>query len=150
MLRDVSPVRLPGLATVVTAGEACPASVAAIWGPTGRLINAYGPTETTVCATWGVVSATAGTVPIGQPLAGTTVYVAAPDGTLAPLGSAGELWVGGAGVTRGVLAAAGADAARFVPDPLAERRAHGSIGPGTGCGGVPMGSWSIWGAATGN
>ena len=99
VLRDVSPVRLPGLATVVTAGEACPASVAAIWGPTGRLINAYGPTETTVCATWGVVSATAGTVPIGQPMAANTVYVAAPKRWCRWAGR--ELWVGGAGVTRG-------------------------------------------------
>src|SRR5262249_58485724 len=66
---------LPALRTLVVAGEACPAELAARWGRGRRLFNAYGPTETTICATvasdWDVTRPP----PLGRPIANTQVYV---------------------------------------------------------------------------
>ncbi len=90
--------------------------------PRGVLINGYGPTEnTTFTCCHGVSSAgpPAGPVPIGRPVANTTVHVA--DAGLRPLpaGAAGELVTGGDGLARGYAQAAARTAAAFVPNPFA-------------------------------
>ncbi|WJV44942.1 amino acid adenylation domain-containing protein [Streptomyces flavofungini] len=106
----------------VVGGDAMPAAETGIWRRTvgGRVINAYGPTETVITATVhevGVHGAT-GTVPLGRPLPGRTVYVL--DEALRPVvsGGVGELYVGGAGVARGYAGRGGLTAERFVPDPF--------------------------------
>ncbi|MGB3439120.1 MAG: amino acid adenylation domain-containing protein [Actinophytocola sp.] len=85
--------------------------------PPGRLVNAYGPTENTVFSTTHLVAG--GTddravVPIGRPIDRTTCYVLLPDGSLAPTGSEGELYVGGDGLAKGYLGDPAETAARFV------------------------------------
>jgi non-ribosomal peptide synthetase component F len=66
----------------------------------GRLTNMYGPTETTV---WSLEHEVEGSdvIPIGRPIANTTVYTVDPNGAPTPLGVPGELLIGGDGVTRG-------------------------------------------------
>ncbi|HEX8189187.1 MAG TPA: amino acid adenylation domain-containing protein [Pyrinomonadaceae bacterium] len=87
-----------------------------------RLINMYGITETTVhvtCREVGAADAERGWgSPIGEPLADLTTYVLDPLMEPVPLGVAGELYVGGAGLARGYLNRAGLTAERFVPDPF--------------------------------
>ncbi|HLA33202.1 MAG TPA: amino acid adenylation domain-containing protein [Pseudomonas sp.] len=91
--------------------------------PHCRIINHYGPTETTVgCLSHAVDSVApslSGLVPVGSPLANVSVQVL--DAYLNPLpqGSAGELYVGGAGVANGYLGQPGLSAERFIPDPFA-------------------------------
>jgi acyl carrier protein len=68
-----------------------------------RLLNMYGPTETTVWSTFHDVSGVDGSVPIGRPIANTFVRVASLGGSMAAPGVAGELLIGGPGVTRGYL-----------------------------------------------
>ena len=90
-------------------------------GPPQRLLNVYGPTESTTFATWHLVSAVdedAATVPIGRAIANTTAYVLDGAGQPAPVGVAGELYLGGDGLARGYLARPALTAARFVPDPF--------------------------------
>ncbi len=85
--------------------------------PPGRLINAYGPTENTVFSTTHVVTAGAddrAVIPIGRPIDRTTCYVLSPDGSHAPTGTEGELYVGGDGLAAGYVRDPAATAARFV------------------------------------
>jgi amino acid adenylation domain-containing protein/FkbM family methyltransferase len=94
--------------------------------PRTRLINEYGPTETVVgCCVYEVrgdeAEAEAASVPIGKPIANTTLYVLDEQGQLAPLGVEGELYIGGAGVARGYSQQPGLTAERFVPDPFGAR-----------------------------
>ena len=84
-----------------------------------RLFNCYGPTEATVVATSSPVPAWGAGLPaIGRPISGAEGYVVDAGGELAPLGVAGELWLGGAGLGRGYLGRPELTAERFVPDPF--------------------------------
>jgi amino acid adenylation domain-containing protein len=86
-----------------------------------RLLHVYGPTETTTFATWRLVDdvpAAAATIPIGRPLANTTVYVLDASLSPVPVGVPGEIYIGGAGTARGYARRPELTAARFVPDPF--------------------------------
>ncbi|HEV2736155.1 MAG TPA: amino acid adenylation domain-containing protein, partial [Longimicrobiaceae bacterium] len=113
--------------TFVVGGEALPAETAARWreiAPGAVVVNEYGPTETVVGCSVHVVTARdaeGATVPIGAPVANTRLYVLDPYGDPAPSGTPGELFVGGAGVTRGYHGRPGLTAERFVPDPFARQ-----------------------------
>ncbi|WP_367949070.1 amino acid adenylation domain-containing protein [Paraburkholderia sp. NMBU_R16] len=86
---------------------------------TPALYNVYGPTECTVDATIGRIGADAQRPHIGRPLANTQIYILDRRGQPAPVGVAGEICIGGAGVARGYLNRPALDAERFVPDPFA-------------------------------
>ncbi|MBE1471769.1 amino acid adenylation domain-containing protein/non-ribosomal peptide synthase protein (TIGR01720 family) [Kibdelosporangium phytohabitans] len=105
--------------TLVLAGEALPQRVFSALReavPGAQIVNAYGPTEATVYATaW--YSGGAEMPTIGRPVSNARAYVL--DGSLRPMpvGAAGELYIGGAGVARGYLGQPGLTANRFLPDP---------------------------------
>ncbi|HEY6803101.1 MAG TPA: amino acid adenylation domain-containing protein, partial [Pyrinomonadaceae bacterium] len=80
-----------------------------------RSYNLYGPTECTVDATVELI--TAGPPTLGKPLQNTQVYVLGAEQELLPIGVAGELYLGGAGVARGYLKQPELSAQRFVPHP---------------------------------
>ncbi len=114
-----SPAPLPSLRLLVSAGEACDATLVRCFAAPGRtFVNAYGPTETTVCATLAACAPAEVPPPIGRPLLGARVYVL--DGELepVPIGVPGEIFVGGPLLARGYLGRPRATAERFVPDPF--------------------------------
>ncbi|MEQ8896896.1 MAG: LLM class flavin-dependent oxidoreductase [Roseovarius sp.] len=86
-----------------------------------RIDNMYGPTETTIWSAHQLVEpgAHGHTVPIGAPIANTQAYILDDTGNPAPVGVAGELCLGGDGVTRGYWHRDDLTAERFVPDPFA-------------------------------
>jgi acyl-coenzyme A synthetase/AMP-(fatty) acid ligase len=89
--------------------------------PQAALFHMYGPTETTVASTARRADAAderSGRA-IGRPIANTQVYVLDQAGEPAPIGSAGELHIGGLGVARGYLDRPELTAERFVADPFA-------------------------------
>ena len=103
---------------LLSGGEALPQSAAdALLAAGAEVWNLYGPTEITVWCTAARVAAE-GPIPLGEAVANTTLFVLDPAGDPAPLGVPGELFIGGAGVTRGYLNRPGLTAERFVPDPF--------------------------------
>jgi len=89
--------------------------------PPSRLLNAYGPTETTtfaLCHPIQDVPPGASNIPIGRPIANTTVYILDRYGQPVPVGVPGELYIGGAGVARGYWNRPELSAERFVVNPF--------------------------------
>ncbi|MGO4292378.1 amino acid adenylation domain-containing protein, partial [Chitinophaga sp. RAB17] len=82
--------------------------------------NIYGPTENTTFSLSYLISKhglTANT-PIGTPLNNRTAYALSATRSLVPVGVAGELYVGGAGVAQGYLNQPVLTAERFIPHPF--------------------------------
>ncbi|WP_437759618.1 non-ribosomal peptide synthase/polyketide synthase [Sorangium sp. So ce1389] len=107
---------------LVVGGEALRGASARFWrehAPATRLINEYGPTEAVVgCATFEVGEVDGDAVPIGRPIAGARLHVLGRAGAPAPVGVAGELYIGGVGVARGYLRRPALTAEAFLPDPF--------------------------------
>lgn len=89
---------------------------------TCRLVNCYGPTENTTfttCAHLMAGSTQLGiSVPIGQPISNTQVYILNPSLQPVPIGVAGELYVGGDGLARGYLHNPILTSEKFIRNPL--------------------------------
>jgi len=81
--------------------------------------NMYGPTETTIWSVIKDVTHIQDVSSIGRPIANTRVYILDAHGEPVPLGVAGELYIGGAGVARGYLNRPELTAERFLKDPFA-------------------------------
>ena len=82
-----------------------------------RVCNLYGPTETTTYSTCVEMDRESGfAAHIGWPIANTCVYILDGSGGPVPIGIAGEIYIGGAGVTRGYLGNPSLTQERFVPD----------------------------------
>jgi amino acid adenylation domain-containing protein len=88
------------------------------------VVNNYGPTEGTVVATSGVVSPglnPPGAPSIGKPIANVRAYVVDDQLNPVPIGTAGELLIGGGGVARGYLNRPALTDEKFIPDPFSGR-----------------------------
>ncbi|QAT87101.1 long-chain-fatty-acid--CoA ligase [Corallococcus coralloides] len=85
------------------------------------IVNAYGPTENTTLSTAHRLTVPADArapIPIGAPIANSQAYVLDALGAPAPVGVAGELYVGGDGLAWGYLRQPALTAERFVPHPF--------------------------------
>ncbi|HEU4455947.1 MAG TPA: amino acid adenylation domain-containing protein, partial [Longimicrobium sp.] len=113
---------LTTLRRVLCSGEALPAELVERFlarAPGGvRLDNLYGPTEAAVDVTWWPCERGGRTVPIGRPVANTRIHVLDAEGTAAPVGIPGELFIAGVQVGRGYLGRPALTAEKFVPDPF--------------------------------
>ncbi|MEV6214712.1 non-ribosomal peptide synthase/polyketide synthase [Nocardia sp. NPDC051833] len=114
--------RCAALRMVFASGEALPPAPAhRLHALTGATVhNLYGPTEAAVDVTFHeVTAADVVSVPIGEPVHNTRVYVL--DGRLrpVPVGVPGELYLAGAQLARGYAGRVDLTADRFVADPFA-------------------------------
>ncbi|MFF9011038.1 amino acid adenylation domain-containing protein [Streptomyces goshikiensis] len=104
LVADEAPHAFSRLRQLVTGGDVVPADHVRrmlVAHPGLRITNGYGPTEnTTFSCTHSVLSAVEveDPLPIGHPVAGTTVLILDADGRLASAGEPGELHVGGSGL----------------------------------------------------
>lgn len=106
---------------VLCGGEAMPRELAEGLLPrVGELWNVYGPTETTVWSSAGRVSANAGPVLIGRPIANTQIWVLGGEYQPMPIGVPGELYIAGAGLADGYWNRASLTSERFVPNPMSD------------------------------
>jgi amino acid adenylation domain-containing protein len=122
----IDPSRL-GLRLVIFGGEALDFQSLKPWfdrhgDQRPQLINMYGITETTVHVTYRIIkeadlSARQPSL-IGAPIPDLELYVLDPHRKLVPVGVAGELYVGGAGLARGYLNRGELTAERFVSHPF--------------------------------
>jgi amino acid adenylation domain-containing protein len=115
---------------VLCGGETLPDRLAQQILATGsELWNLYGPTETTIWSTLyrvraapPVTSQEQALVSIGRPIANTQIYILNQQLQPVPIGVAGELHIGGAGVVRGYLNQPELTAAKFIPNPFSTDR----------------------------
>ena len=116
----------PGLRYLLTGGDVVDArAVARVLrqSPPRRLIHCYGPSESTTFATTHEVAELSErdrSIPIGRPIANTQIYLLDSHGQPAPIGVAGGIYIGGAGVAIGYLDRADLTAESFLPDPFGE------------------------------
>ncbi|TRB13165.1 non-ribosomal peptide synthetase, partial [Rhizobium rhizogenes] len=100
---DISSI-FPILKILIVGGESIDISFARKIlrnSPPQKFINGYGPTEATTFAltyTINDIPTNFLTIPIGRPISNTSIYLLDGYGQPVPLGVAGELYIGGAGV----------------------------------------------------
>ncbi|HEX4044053.1 MAG TPA: amino acid adenylation domain-containing protein, partial [Gammaproteobacteria bacterium] len=91
-----------------------------------NLMNIYGPTEnTTFSCIYNIKNTnikSSHSVPIGVPISNRKTYVLDCNRCLLPIGIVGELYVGGAGVTRGYLKRPRLTQERFVKNPFTTKK----------------------------
>jgi amino acid adenylation domain-containing protein len=105
----------------LSGGEPLPRDLAdAVLARVDKLWNLYGPTETTIWSTLDLVERGGTTVSIGRPIANTRIHILDRAGGATPIGVAGEICIGGAGVAAGYLGRPGLTAERFIPDSLSQ------------------------------
>jgi amino acid adenylation domain-containing protein len=106
---------------VMIGGEAFPADLLKeLQGVySGNIYNMYGPTETTV---WSTVQNLTGAaiIDIGKPISNTVIRILNDNQQLQPIGIAGELYIGGDGVSKGYWNNEALTQERFIADPYTE------------------------------
>jgi amino acid adenylation domain-containing protein len=121
LLAEVNGVKgLESLRIVISGGDVLKPEYVSNLVKQARVYNTYGPTETTVCAAYHRFTgeSPARSIPLGKPITGYRIYLLDQGGKLVPVGVPGELYIAGAGVTRGYLHREDLTAERFRPDPF--------------------------------
>ena len=103
-------------------------------GAPQRLLHVYGPTENTTFSSWYLVQDVpkdATTIPIGQPISNTQIYLLDPQLQPVGVGVPGELYIGGDGLAKEYLNQPELTVQKFIPNPFLRGRGAEEQG-GTG------------------
>ena len=120
------PARLRNVRQLLTGGSVMPPMAmrtALKKLPDCRIFNFYGPTENSTFTTVFEAKCTdpvRASIPIGKPIANTTVYVLDEHLQAVPIGVPGELYCGGDGIALGYLHAPGLTKEKFIADPYSK------------------------------
>ena len=110
---------------ILCGGEAMAPDIASELLPRcGELWNMYGPTETTVWSTCQRITSTAPPIPVGRPIANTTIHILGKHLQRQPIDVAGELYIGGDGLARGYHHLPALTAEKFIVDPSGDKPAE--------------------------
>lgn len=113
---------LKNLKVLITAGESAVHDKVSEYLQYGTFINAYGPTESSICCTGYKLekgsTITSINIPIGKPIENVQMYVL--DAFLNPcaIGVTGELYISGAGLSKGYQNRPDLTSKSFVPNPF--------------------------------
>ncbi len=89
--------------------------------PLCHFSNAYGPTETTIqVLTWTSKEKVdpLPSIPLGKPIANAQIYILDKNMNPMPIGTIGELYIGGEGLARGYINKPGLTAEKFIANPF--------------------------------
>ena len=123
LISHEDPSAFKTLKTLLVGGDACdPSAIRRVLenDPPRRLLNGYGPTESTTFAItkhFQNVPPGAHSVPLGRPLANTTIYLLDQQFNPVPVGVPGEIFIGGDGLAIGYLNRPELTAEKFVNVP---------------------------------
>ena len=107
----------PELKHIIYAGEPCNRNIANDWSKNYLLFNYYGPTESTIYALGKQINIDE-VEQIGKPIYNIKAYLLNTKLQVVPIGSIGELYIGGDGVARGYLNRPELTAERFIKNPF--------------------------------
>ena len=135
VMRGDGAERITSVTRVFTCGEALSVATCAEFPHAfqAQLVNLYGPTEADMTF-WECPRLEPGEsverVPIGRPISNVNVHVLDEDLQPVPIGTAGELYFGGANTARGYLNRPELTAEAFIDDPFSEGRLYktGDVG----------------------
>ncbi|MGI9290684.1 MAG: non-ribosomal peptide synthase/polyketide synthase [Gammaproteobacteria bacterium] len=123
-LQDPQANQCESLQRVICSGEALPRDLQSRFHQqlNAELHNLYGPTEAAIDVTYWACQPDdpRASVPIGRPVANTSIYIVDQQGVPVPAGIAGELWIGGIQVARGYVNRPELTAERFISDPFSD------------------------------
>jgi amino acid adenylation domain-containing protein len=105
---------------LVSGGEVLPPRFISKLQSLVQVVNTYGPSEATVCVTYNKIENLVNASLIGKPVSNTQVYILNGEKELSPIGVAGEICVGGAGLARGYLNLPDLTAEKFISDPFSK------------------------------
>jgi amino acid adenylation domain-containing protein len=124
LLDDPDLDRCTSLRRVTTGGEVLTADLKSRFYSrlAADLYNGYGPTEATIASCfWACDRHTSSDrTPIGKPVANVQIYILDSFLHPVPVGIAGEIYIGGAGLARGYLKRPDQTAERFIPHPFSD------------------------------
>lgn len=86
-----------------------------------KIVNGYGLTEAAVCSTYHVLGDSrdiSSNISIGKPIMNTRVYIFDSYGNISPIGSVGELYIGGLGISPGYVNDDELTAEKFICSPF--------------------------------
>ncbi|RZK22544.1 MAG: amino acid adenylation domain-containing protein, partial [Flavobacterium sp.] len=103
--------KLSGLVKVILGGESIQKKIIKNWTKSkyynANVINSYGPTECTDVVSYYAIPNdswdTNEDIPIGRPIENLALYILDENKSLLPIGVAGDIYIGGAGLGRGYL-----------------------------------------------
>ncbi|RKP40289.1 hypothetical protein BJ085DRAFT_37012 [Dimargaris cristalligena] len=120
------PSHYPNLQQLILCGEPMPVKVAQNWGPVVELINAYGPSETTILSHWNRMRVDESTIHVGTPMANVTSIILDSYMRPVPIGSTGQIYLGGLGLARGYLQQPELTGEKFMECPFTGGRLYRS------------------------
>jgi amino acid adenylation domain-containing protein len=125
LLLDAEWVGNPHL-KILCGGEPISSDLAAkLLDKSATVWNMYGPTETTIWSTIQQITTTE-RISIGRPIANTEIYILDAHLQPVPIGIAGELYIGGAGLARGYWQQPSLTNPKFISHPF-DRTPHARI-----------------------
>ncbi|KAJ3155676.1 hypothetical protein HDU89_006650, partial [Geranomyces variabilis] len=126
-LAHLDPASFANLRVIFVGSEPLPFQLARQWAAKVKLINLYGPTECSCFATGKVISADVASpadITVGKPLNATRVYVLDDLLDRAPIGIAGQVYIGGDAVGDGYLGLDDQNATKFIRDPFSSGKLY--------------------------